>query len=221
MNVQPHFRMTEQSDMAAFIDARRFATLVAMGPDGPVAAHLPMIATRDGEGRISHLCGHVARNNPIIAAATSWSAALAVFNGADAYVSPSWYPSKREHGKAVPTWNYVAVEAGGRLETFTDAATLRQHVSDLTDAMEHGRAEPWALNDAPEAYVAQMLNGITGLKLAVDSLNGIRKLSQNRNEADRLGVRDALAQSANANDRLVAGLMTNLPTRPATEPAAR
>jgi transcriptional regulator len=221
MNVQPAFRMNEQDEMAAFIDARRFATLVANGPDGLVAAHLPMIATRDASGRVSHLCGHVARNNPIIAVANG-SAALAVFNGADAYVSPSWYPSKREHGKAVPTWNYVAVEAGGRLETFTDAATLRQHVSDLTDAMEHGRADPWALNDAPEAYVAQMLNGITGLKLAVDSLNGIRKLSQNRNEADRMGVQTALARSANENDRLVAGLMTQITTtRTTTEPTAR
>jgi transcriptional regulator len=220
MNLQPAFRMTEPDEMAAFIDARRFATLVVGGPDGLVAAHIPMIAARDAEGRMSHLLGHVARNNPIVAAAGGASA-LAIFNGPEAYISPSWYPSKREHGKAVPTWNYVAVEAGGRLETFTDAAILRQHVADLTDLMESARPEPWALNDAPETYVAQMLNGIVGLRLAVESLNGIRKLSQNRNEADRMGVQRALAKSANENDRQIAGLMTNLPTRPATEPTAR
>ena len=221
MNVQPAFHMTGADEMAAFIAGRRFATLVVCGPEGPLAAHIPMIAHRDAEGRVSELHGHVARNNPVAAIAASGGRALAIFNGADAYVSPSHYASKREHGRVVPTWNYVAVEAAGRLEAFCDADSLRQQVEALTDLMELDAPTPWRVGDAPEAFVEQMLNGITGVRLTVDHLQGIRKLSQNRAEPDRLGVQQALALSAEPAARTIADLMTSSQTWTATEPPAR
>jgi transcriptional regulator len=221
MNLQPAFQMTKLNDLAAFIAARRFATLVVSGPEGPVAAHIPMIAHRDAEGRVCELEGHVARNNPVAAIAAAGARALAIFNGADAYVSPAHYVSKAEHGRVVPTWNYIAVEAAGRLEAFNDAEALGRQVAALTDMMELGAPTPWAISDAPETYVAQMLNGITGVRLAVDSLQGIEKLSQNRTEADRLGVQQALARSLDPAARMIADRMTSSQTRTTTEPPAR
>ena len=221
MNVLPAFKMTEPDDMAAFIAARRFATLVVCGPQGPLAAHIPMIAHRDAQGRVSALEGHVARNNPVAAIAATGVRALAVFNGADAYVSPAHYVSKHEHGRVVPTWNYIAVEAAGCLEAFNDADALRAQVAALTDIMERNAPTPWAVSDAPEAYVAQMLNGITGVLLTVDRLEGVRKLSQNRADADRLGVQQALARSADPAARMIADQMIATQTQTPTEPPAR
>lgn len=221
MNLQPAFQMTRPDDMAAFIAARCFATLVVSGPEGPIAAHIPMLAHRDADGRVCELEGHLARNNPVAAIAGTGVRALAVFNGADAYVSPAHYASKREHGRVVPTWNYIAVEAAGRLEAFSDAQALRRQVSALTEIMERMTPAPWSVSDAPDAYIAQMLNGITGVRLAVDSLQGIQKLSQNRAEADRLGVQQALARSSDPAARTIADQMTPSQTRTTTEPPAR
>ena len=121
MHAPVHFRMNDQAEIAAFIEARHFATLVVAGPDGPQAAHIPMILNRDAAGQPVTLEGHVARNNPVAAIAAQSVRALAIFKGADAYVTPSLYLSKREHGKVVPTWNYVAAHVTGTVEAFNDA----------------------------------------------------------------------------------------------------
>lgn len=201
MHAQPAFRMTEQNDVAAFVDARRFAMLVVTGAAGPVAAHLPMMLHRDADGRPAMLEGHVARANPLAAIATCGVPALAIFQGADAYVTPSLYLSKRDHGRVVPTWNYIAAQASGPLETFSDAAELRTHIERLTNLMEGAASAPWAVSDAPGDYIDKMVSAITGVRLRITALEGVRKLSQNRAEADRASVQHGFTQSTDAGAR--------------------
>lgn len=182
----------------------RFATLVVNGPEGPVAAHLPMVVDAT---RPEVLLGHVARANPIVPLLRAAPAALACFVGPDAYVTPAWYASKREHGKVVPTWNYIAVHARGRIEPVDDAGELRAIVAALTDAMEADRPEPWAVEDAPADFLAGMLKAIVGFRLHVSALEGSAKLSQNRPAADHAGVVAGLVASPLETDRLVGALM--------------
>lgn len=195
MYAQPAFRMDDQAEMAALIEARHFATLVVSGENGPVAAHIPMILQRDAEGRIATLEGHVARGNPVAALAAAGAPALAIFSGADAYVTPSLYLSKREHGKVVPTWNYIAVHVTGAVRAFNDADSLLDQVNRITDMMEQPAAVPWKVSDAPDDYIAKLLNAITGVRLHIDSIEGIAKLSQNRPEGDRAGVLNGFLHS--------------------------
>jgi transcriptional regulator len=157
-----------------------FATLITQGLE---ANHLPMLL----DGNV--LRGHVARAN------TVWKSgegeALAIFLGPHAYVSPSWYPSKAETGKAVPTWNYVTIHAKGRIRWVQDADWLRAHVTALSEVHESPRPEPWKVTDAPESYIAAMLKGIVGFELEIAQLDGKYKLTQNRDEDDRDAVRAA------------------------------
>jgi transcriptional regulator len=165
-----------------------FATLITQGLE---ANHLPMLL-QDG-----FLRGHVARANPV------WKSgegtALAIFLGPHAYVSPSWYPSKLETGKAVPTWNYITVHAKGRIRWVQDADWLRAHVTALSNAHESGRPEPWTIDEAPQSYIDAMLKGIVGFELEITQLDGKTKLTQNRDAADRDAVADAYAREGRAD----------------------
>ncbi|WP_337875393.1 FMN-binding negative transcriptional regulator [Elioraea sp.] len=204
MYAPPSFRVTEQAELRAMIARLRLATLAVNGPEGPVAAHLPLIIE---PGRQDALVGHVARANPIVPLLRQRPAALACFVGPHAYVTPSWYASKREHAKVVPTWNYVAVQARGRIEPVAEPEALRAIVAALTDALEAARPEPWAVDDAPADFIAGMLKGIFGFRLVIAGLEGSAKLSQNRPEADRAGVAEGLAGSPLETDRTIAALM--------------
>ena len=195
MYAQPAFRMDDQAEMAALIEARHFATLVVAGENGPLAAHIPMILNRDAAGKVVTLEGHVARGNPVAALAAAGARALAIFSGADAYVTPSLYLSKREHGKVVPTWNYIAVHLTGAIKAFNDADSLLDQLNRITDMMEQPTAVPWKVSDAPDDYIAKLLNAITGVRLHIDSIEGIAKLSQNRPEGDRAGVLNGFLHS--------------------------
>ena len=195
MYAQPAFRMDDQAEMAALIEARHFATLVVAGENGPLAAHIPMILNRDAAGKVVTLEGHVARGNPVAALAAAGARALAIFSGADAYVTPSLYLSKREHGKVVPTWNYIAVHLTGAIKAFNDADSLLYQLNRITDMMEQPTAVPWKVSDAPDDYIAKLLNAITGVRLHIDSIEGIAKLSQNRPEGDRAGVLNGFLHS--------------------------
>ena len=208
MHAAPAFRMDDPSEMAAFIEARHFATLVVSSESGPQAAHIPMILQRDAAGRPIELEGHVARNNPVAAIAAAPVRALAIFSGADAYVTPSLYLSKREHGKVVPTWNYMAVHVAGTLEAFNDAEALHRQVGRITDMMEQPTTVPWTVSDAPNDYIAKMLTAITGLRLSIDAIEGIAKLSQNRPEGDRASVLNGFKHSNDHGARQLAAEMT-------------
>jgi len=201
----PAFRDDDRDSIHATIRGARLATLVTATAEGLVATPLPLMI-EPAEGEHGTLYGHVARANPQWRLAPI-GAAMAVFMGPDAYVTPSWYASKREHGKVVPTWNYVAVHAYGPAEFFEDADRLLDVVTRLTRHHEAQRAEAWPVSDAPAPFIASQLKGIVGLRLPITRLEGKRKLSQNRSEADRAGVAAGLGESDDAMDRVVAGLI--------------
>jgi transcriptional regulator len=185
----PHFREERPEVLLQAIRDIAFATLVNEGPDGIVANHLPFLL----DPTRGVLRGHVARANPVWKEARTDRAALVIFLGPDAYVTPSWYATKAATGKVVPTWNYLTVHARGRLEFFDDETRLHRLVSDLTERHEAARPQPWAVSDAPSGYVDTMLRAIVGVELAITQLDGKWKLSQNRDAADRDGVRAGLA----------------------------
>ncbi|MAP93962.1 MAG: transcriptional regulator [Ponticaulis sp.] len=207
MHNYPPFEMKDDEAKTAFIEDRRFANLVISGPDGPEAAHVPMLLKRGANGGFV-LESHVAATNPVAKLAVGGTAALAIFNGADSYVTPSLYVSKTIHGKVAPTWNYIAVHARGRLEAFSEPDQLHAHLNDLTDLLEQGVEAPWAVSDAPESFVDAMVKAITGLRLSVESFEGIRKLNQNQRQNDREGVIAGLSQSSNLSSQLIAAEMS-------------
>ena len=184
----------------------RLALLVTHGEQGLQASHLPLLLQVD-EGPHGTLYGHFARANRQWQELQGGAEALVIFAGADAYVSPGFYPSKAEHGKVVPTWNYIAVHAYGTAEVFTDTERLRHLVGALTERHESARAQPWKLADAPTDYIDGMLKAIVGFAIPIDRLEGKRKLSQNRSPADIAGVREGLAASPDVNDQTLAQLM--------------
>jgi transcriptional regulator len=203
MHRPPLFREDRVEVLHALIARHPFACLVRAEGDGFEASHLPMLLDPE-PAPLGTLIGHLAKVNPMLAGGRDDVPALAVFAGPHGYVSPSWYPSKQAHGKVVPTWNYVAVHAHGRLRRFDDPARLRALVDRLTDTHEAGSAAPWATRDAPDEFIAQMLKGIVGLELVIERLEGQRKLSQNRPAEDRAGVVAALAASDDPADRTLA-----------------
>jgi transcriptional regulator len=158
------------------------------------------------EGEHGTLYGHLARANPQWRAAPIGEA-MAIFMGPDAYVTPSWYASKKEHGKVVPTWNYTAVHAYGLVEFFDDPDRLFQVVLRLTNLYERPRNQPWSVTDAPEAFIKAQLKGIVGMRMPIARIEGKRKMSQNRNSKDRTGVAEGLALSDRATDRVAARLI--------------
>lgn len=199
---QPAHRKFEVEDPAELLTelcAAVPATLVTYGPSGFRASILPMLFDR-GDGPHGTLRGHLARGNPqwreIEASIDGMDGAgecLAIFDGPDAYVSPAWYAEKRLTGKVVPTWNYVTVQAHGTVSTIHDASWLVPHVARLVDRHERPRAQPWALSDAPEEYVAVQARAIVGLELHITRLEAKAKLSQNRSEADIDGTIEGLS----------------------------
>jgi transcriptional regulator len=183
----------------------RLTNFITATADGLIGTPLPMILN-ETEGPHGTLYGHVARANP------QWKRvpigdAMAVFMGPDAYVTPSWYATKRQTGKVVPTWNYVAVHAYGPVEFFEDADRLLDVVTRLTKLHESARPDPWVVTDAPKEFIQSQLRGIVGLRMPITRVDGKRKMSQNRSAEDRAGVVNGLAASDSAVDRAVANLI--------------
>ena len=204
--IPPAFRETDAAVLQAEIRRIGFASLTTTGPEGPLVSHLPVFLDT-GIGPLGQLRCHVARANPQWRDSDLTKPALAVFMGPDAYVSPSWYPSKSEHGKAVPTWNYVAICARGRLEIIADRDALLAHVGELSNRHEAAFPEPWRVDDAPADYIEKQLRAIVGFRFTIEALEGKLKLSQNRAEADRASVAAALSASADQSARDVGAMM--------------
>lgn len=202
------FRQHDLATLHREIQACRLATLISHGESGLQASHLPLLL-RPEQGAHGTLYGHLARANPHARLLAEGGEALVVFSGAEGYVSPSWYPAKAEHGKVVPTWNYIAVHAYGRAEVFDDAERLLNLLGELTDRHEQPRPQPWTIADAPQDYIAGMLRAIVGFALPIERLEGKWKLGQNRSEADQHGVRDGLAASLDSRDRALAQRMAD------------
>lgn len=205
MYVPPAFRLEELPDLHDAMRAARLPVVVTATAAGLLATPLPLILVPE-EGPLGTLYGHLARGNPQ-ASEPALGEALAIFAGEEAYVTPSWYATKRETGRVVPTWNYEAVHAYGVPEFFEEPGRLLEVVTRLTALQEAGRAEPWAVSDAPEGFVRGQLRGIVGLRLPLARLEGKRKMSQNRSAEDRAGVAAGLAGSERPPDRAVARLI--------------
>jgi len=192
MYLPKHFLVEDQTVLAQLISEYPLATIVANLDGHFEINHLPLMLSVDK----TKLYGHVARMNPLVKVANSSSASVtAIFNGPNAYVTPSWYPSKQESGKVVPTWNYAAVHAEGSLKLIDDAQWLRSHVSQMTNLHEPTYQSTWKLDDAPEEYVQLMLKAIIGIEIEISSLVGKFKLSQNRPAQDYDAVVEQLEKS--------------------------
>ncbi|WFU46201.1 FMN-binding negative transcriptional regulator [Sinorhizobium terangae] len=205
MYTPPAFREGDRATLHAMMREARLCHFVTATADGLMATPLPLFLDPD-EGEHGTLHGHLAKANP------QWRTppigdAMAIFMGPDAYITPSWYASKREHGRVVPTWNYAAVHAYGPVEFYDDSERLLGVVTRLTNLHEQERPERWAVTDAPEAFVHTQLKGIIGLRMPITRIEGKRKMSQNRPAADRAGVAKGLADSGRTSDRIVAGLI--------------
>ena len=166
-------------------------TLVTLTTDGLIASHVPLLLKPE-PAPYGTLIGHLARPNPQAQAAIGET--LAIFQGIEGYITPSYYATKRETGKVVPTWNYTAIHAYGTLRFFDDRAALLDIVTRLTNHHESKRPAPWAVSDAPADFVQGMLSGIIGFELTITRLEGKRKLSQNRPATDRTGVIEGLRE---------------------------
>jgi transcriptional regulator len=195
--VPAHFAETRLDVLHEAIDGAGLATVVTVGPAGLDASHVPLLREPAPEP-LGALVGHLARANPQWRTTPPGSSALAMFVGPDAYVTPSWYPSKRETGEVVPTWNYVAVHVHGTVRFFDDRERLHDLVTRLTAVHERPRASPWKVADAPAAYVDAMLKAIVGIEITITRLEGKWKASQNRTEEDRRGVAEGLAREGRA-----------------------
>lgn len=206
MYVPRQFREERPEILARAVRDIGFAALVTPGPDGLHVSHLPMVL-KEGAGGAWTLEGHVARPNPHWTLADE-AESVAVFQGPQAYVSPSWYATKREHGKVVPTWNYIAVHVHGALEAVDDHGWLLAHLHDLTRTNEAARDHPWEVADAPEDFVHGLARAVVGLRLRVARVEGAWKLIQHRSEGDRLGTIAGL--EAEPGGRAVAAAMREL-----------
>jgi len=199
-----HFQETRPEVMQAFIRQQPLAALVVATPEGLEVNHLPLLIDPQA-GPFGVLEGHVARANPLWQRAAG--EAVAIFQGPDRYITPSWYATKQESGKVVPTWNYVVVHAHGPLRFIDDPAWLRGHLERLVATHEAGRPQPWEVSDAPADYVDKLLGQIVGLQLAVTRLEGKWKVGQNRNEADRAGMVAGLLAEGDAEAVVLADLI--------------
>lgn len=195
----PRFNAMDPDDVRPFVEAVATAQLVTVGDDGvPDATFLPVLWEGD------RLVGHLARANAHWLRIVSGSPALAIVTGPDTYVSPSWYATKAEHGKVVPTWNYSVVHLRGHIIVHDDADWVRDLVTRLTDRHEQLRTDRWAVTDAPADYIEKNLRPIVGVELVVSSVEAKAKLSQNRSDADRAGVATGLAADGREPQGLVA-----------------
>lgn len=215
MYLPKHFAESRPERLHALVQAEPLGTLFTEQDGEPVADEIPFLL-RPELGAHGSLQAHVARANPLWRAHTPDKPVLVVFRGPQAYVSPNWYPDKAEHGKVVPTWNYLVVQALGTLHIHDDPAWVHRQISALTEQQEGARARPWAVDDAPADYLDAMRRGIVGIEVEVLRWSGKWKLSQNHSAERQAGVRDGLLREPQAAAAAVAQAMAGVAGGPAT-----
>lgn len=206
MYLPQYFKESRIETLHAMMHARPLAALVTLCDSGLVANHIP-IETLADPAPFGTLRGHIARANPLWRDYRSDSEALAIFQGPQVYISPSFYPLKKQTGEVVPTWDYAVVHARGTLRFVQDAAWLHALVVRLTNSHEASREAPWQVGDAPPPYIEKMLSLIVGFELTITDLTGKWKLSQNHPVANRQGVVEGLA-SAGADAKQIADMLS-------------
>jgi transcriptional regulator len=203
--INPRHRLTDHEALFSLLASRPLGAWVCHGHDGLVANHVPFLLDRS-KGPLGTLVGHVARANPVWRALGATTPSLVIFQGPQAYITPGWYPSKAEHGKVVPTWNYVVAHAHGVARAVEDRDWLLDMLNRLTDAHESRQAAPWRVGDAPASYIDTLLRAIVGIEIPIDRLEGKLKASQDEALQDRHGTVRAL-QAQSGSD---AGAMADL-----------
>jgi transcriptional regulator len=207
--IPKHYEKSDLAELHALIDEHPLGTWVTVGGDsGLVANHIPFLIDSQ-QGEFGTLVGHVARANPIWRSLAAGNESLVIFQGPDAYVSPSWYASKMEHGKVVPTWNYAAVHAHGSARAFDEHASLMSLVERLSAKHESGRADPWKVSDAPADYIARRLEAIVGIEIPIRRIEGKWKVSQKELPPDRRGIAAGLEAQAQPGSAAMARLVAS------------
>jgi transcriptional regulator len=211
MYLPPAFREDRIDVQHDLIRTHPLGLLITAGPGGLMANPVPFLVYAE-EGERGTLRAHVSRANPVLQELAAVPECLIVFQGPQHYVTPSWYATKEESGKVVPTWNYVTVHAWGAPRVVDDGAWLRRQLEDLTRSQERARPAPWSIDDAPGDFIAAQMKGITGVEISITRIEGKWKLSQNRLQADRQGVADGLrtqSEAGNAMADLIAAMTKN------------
>jgi transcriptional regulator len=210
--IPAHFEESRVDVLHDFVRKNQFATLVTHGASGINANHIPFVLKTE-PAPYGVLNGHVARANAVCQDLASGGEALVIFQGPDAYITPSWYETKKQTGTVVPTWNYIVVHAYGRPKLIEDKDWLLSHLTELTNKNESTLDSPWAVSDAPEEFVAKLMGAIIGIEMVVTRFLGKWKVSQNRSAADMSGVVDGLRTSNTAGAKEMAEVIGDLLTK--------
>ena len=205
MYIPKDFKENNQSNLNNMIEKYPFSTLVALTATGIEANHIPLFLQTFENKTV--LQGHIAKANPLWKKVKENSEVLITFNGPNCYLSPNYYPTKKENGRAVPTWNYVSVHVKGILNFVQNNDWKIAMLNNLTDQHEARQKEPWSVNDAPQAYIEKMLSAIVGIEIDVLSMEGKWKVSQNQLDKNKLGVISGLSQETESNARKIANLV--------------
>ena len=216
MYMPKHFEEPRTEFMHDLIRSRPLATLVTLSSSGLNANHIPLHLSED-PAPFGTLRGHVARANPMWQDLVQDVKALAVFHGPEAYITPSWYPTKKETGRVVPTWNYAVVHAYGDLRVVDDAVWLRALLEKFVSQNEKNFSKPWALQDAPAEFIEKMIGAIVGIEIVITRLLGKWKVSQNQPVQNREGVIQGLRESKLPDAAELANMIENWSTPPSTQ----
>ena len=201
-----HHQETKIEVLHALVRAHSLGAWVILADEGLVANHIPFLL--DGSrGEHGTLVGHVARANHVWQSFSTTVESMVIFQGAETYITPSWYPSKHAHGKVVPTWNYAVVHAHGIPSVIEDRDWLLQHLTALTNTHERTQQLPWKVSDAPKDFIARLINSIVGIEIPITKLIGKWKVSQNRSDADKLGVVAGLLSREDEQSQKMAALV--------------
>ena len=206
MYTPEHFEEHDKENKFALMRSNPLATLVTLGTDGLNANHIPLLLV-ESPNTLGTLKGHIPRVNPLASGTPDDGEALAIFHGPSGYISPSWYASKREHGKVVPTWNYAVVHAYGKLRVVDDIVWVKSQIEELTTANESQFANPWKVSDAPSDYTGRLLRGLVGIELEISRLIGKNKASQNQPASNRAGVIEGLLSLNSSESDALAALV--------------
>jgi transcriptional regulator len=206
MYIQKHFEETRIEEMHGLIDTYPLATLIVNVAGELVINHIPMLLDA-GDGQRGTLRAHISKANPLFMHLQRGIDALAIFRGAQTYISPNWYPSKHADGKQVPTWNYVVVHAHGTPRLIDDSAWLLTHLHAMTNKQEASLPQPWKVSDAPQDFIARMMTAIVGIEMPIEKIEGKWKVSQNRTRADQFGVAAGLQNQADAQSQSMSELV--------------
>ncbi|WP_339858307.1 FMN-binding negative transcriptional regulator [Pseudohongiella acticola] len=207
MFVPSHFREDDIGKLHQYIRDIGLGLLIVADEDGIEANHIPFHLSIEQDGKFTRLQCHVARSNPVWSRLTPKARVLVVFQGPDAYISPSWYKTKTETGRVVPTWNYLAVHAEGTARTVEDPVWLKDHLHRLTSQQESDMDQPWSVDDAPADYVDRLAQAIVGIEIDIETLTGKLKASQNQPESNRVGVKKGLENRGEKGDCIIASLI--------------